>query len=85
MIKKFKKPIDRWKEFDVLLTDFFKALDCISHPRLTAKIYNYGIYKNYTLQKSAVDKKHIKICGIYQIYYTTASSLITIVDLNNTA
>ena len=43
MIKKFKEAIDRGKKFGALLTELFKAFDCINHPLLIAKLYNYGV------------------------------------------
>ena len=43
MIEKFKEAIDRGYEFGALLTDFSKAFDCINHPFLMAKLYNYGV------------------------------------------
>ena len=43
IIKKFKEAIDRGYEFGALITDLSKTLDCINHPLLIAKLYNYGV------------------------------------------
>ena len=42
-IENFKEAIDRGNEFGALLTDFFKAFDCINNPLLIAKLYNYSV------------------------------------------
>ena len=43
MIEKFKETIDRGNEFGALLTDLSKTFNCINHPLLIAKLYNYGV------------------------------------------
>ena len=42
MIEKIKEAIDRSNEFGALLIDLCKAFDCLNHPILIAKLYNYG-------------------------------------------
>ena len=43
MIEKIKKVIDRGNEFGALLTDLFKAFDCMNHPLLIAKLHSYRV------------------------------------------
>ena len=43
MTEKFKEAIDRRDKFGALLTNLYKALNCINHPLLIAKINSYGV------------------------------------------
>ena len=43
MIDKWKKAVYRNKAFGALLTDLLKALDCICHDLLVAKLHVYGL------------------------------------------
>ena len=43
MIDKWKKAVDSNKAFGALLTDLSKALDCICHDILVAKLQDYGL------------------------------------------
>ena len=42
MLEKWKSATDNKKSFGALLTDFSKALDCLSHELLIAKLNTYG-------------------------------------------
>ena len=43
MIGKFKEVVDRGNEFGALLTNLSKTFNCINHPLLIAKLYNYRV------------------------------------------
>ena len=42
MLGKLKSSVDKVKAFGVLLADLSKALDCLSHELITAKLNTYG-------------------------------------------
>ena len=43
MIDRWKKAVDSNKVFGAILTDLSKALDCICHDLLVAKLHTYGL------------------------------------------
>ena len=43
LLKKWKKPVDRCKAFDALLTDLSKTFECLDHELLMAKLNAYGL------------------------------------------
>ena len=43
MLKNFKKSADDGNEFGALITNLFKAFDCIDHKLLIAKLFCYGV------------------------------------------
>ena len=45
MIEKFKKSLDERGEYAALLTDLFKAFDCLPHYLIIVKLYDYGFDK----------------------------------------
>ena len=42
MVVHFKKALDQGKEYGALLTDLFKAFDCLSHDLIVVKLHKYG-------------------------------------------
>ena len=42
MLETWKRSLDKSKAFGALLTDLSKALDCLDHELLTAKLNAYG-------------------------------------------
>ena len=43
MLEKWKSAADKGKLFGALLTDLSKAIDCLSHDLLLAKLHAYGL------------------------------------------
>ena len=43
LLKKWKKPVDRCKAFDALLTGLSKTFECLDHELLMAKLNAYGL------------------------------------------
>ena len=41
MLEKWKSAVDKGKSFGALLTDLYKAFDCLSHEVLLAKLHAY--------------------------------------------
>ena len=42
LVVNFKKALDQGKEYGALLTDLFKAFDCLSHDLIVVKLHKYG-------------------------------------------
>ena len=47
MLEKLKEALDKGLTTGILLTDLTKAVDCISHEILIAKLHAYGFCKNH--------------------------------------
>ena len=43
LVETWKKYLDNNETFGALLTDFFKAFDCVNHELLIAKLHAYGL------------------------------------------
>ena len=68
MIEKLRKSLDEGVAFGALLTDLSKALDCLSHELLIAKLYVYGIHiLSLQLLHSYItkQKQRVKLNGTY--------------------
>jgi len=46
MLENLKKALDRKRITGILMTDLYKAFDCLSHELIIAKLYAYGLSKN---------------------------------------
>lgn len=49
LIDLIEKSVDNGGAFDALLTDLFKACDCLSHKLFVAKLDTYGLDKRYLI------------------------------------
>ena len=52
MLEKFKEAIDRGNQFGALLTDLWKAFDCIDHKLLIAKLSELNVISSYLKHKT---------------------------------
>ena len=67
MIEKLKEAIDKENEFGALLTNLSKVFDCINHPLLIAKMYNYegstlSVNMNFSYLSNQTHRTKIKEC-----------------------
>ena len=60
MIEKFKKSLDQGGEYAALLTDLSKALSCLPHDLITAKLHAYAF------DKASLRLMHSCLAGRYQ-------------------
>ena len=79
MIDKWRKWVDNNKIFSALLTDLWKAFDCICHDLLVAKLHAYGLsfpslkmIQDYLLNR----KQRTKILSSYSKWENIISNLI---------
>ena len=70
LVETWKKYLDNNETFGALLTDFFKAFDCVNHELLIAKLHAYGLdnsslrlihsYLNNRQQRVRIDNEFSK-------------------------
>ena len=79
MLETWKEATDNNKAFGALLTDLSKAIDCLSHDLLIAKLHSYGLdlaslkvlqdYLTNRKQKTNVDSFIALGKRYYQVYH----------------
>ena len=78
IIEKWRKYLDTGGHGSALLTDLYKAFDCIDHQLLIAKLNAYGVYTNsrYILASYLVKtKQRTKVNGSYSNFDGTFSGV----------
>ena len=78
IIEKWRKYLDTGGHGSALLTDLYKAFDCINHQLLIAKLNAYGVYTNsrYILASYLVKtKQRTKVNGSYSNFDGTFSGV----------
>ena len=71
MIEKFLKLLDQGGEYGALLTDLYKAFDCLPHNLITAKLHDYGFDKaSLRLTQSYLTNRYqrVKINNSYSLW-----------------
>ena len=54
MLENFNKSMDNRNEFEALITDLTKAIDCIDHKLLIARLFLYEIHLQLLIQFTQV-------------------------------
>ena len=70
-MEKFKKAIDQGDEYPALLTDLSKAIECLPHDLITAKLHAYGFDKaSLRLMHSCLTNRYhrVKINNSYTLW-----------------